>query len=79
MNIYKITFQREIFRPRLAAFSSYLEVVTFIRACSIKHADEVAQDITKEHNFAGYMVEHISDDEFRSDMHSFLESDIEPL
>lgn len=72
MDIYKITLLREVNRPRLAIFTPYLEIVTFIRAVNLKHAEDIAKDMTKEHHFMDYIVELIREDEFAQDMNDFL-------
>ena len=75
MNIYKITLQREVNRPRLAMFQPYLEIVTFIRAINLKHADDIAKDIKKEHSFMDHSVERVREKEFREEMEDFIGTD----
>lgn len=72
MDIYKLTLLREINRPRLAVFAPYLEIVTFVRAVNLRHAEDIAKDMSKEHNFMDYQVELVREDEFRLEMNEFL-------
>jgi len=72
LDIYKITLQRNVNRPRLAIFAPYLEIVTFVRAVNLRHAEDIGKDMAKEHNFMDYIVELSSEKEFREDMELFL-------
>jgi hypothetical protein len=72
VDIYKITLQREFNRPRLARFADYLEVVTFIKAVSLRHAEDIAKDMVKEHGFVEFAVEPVQEEAFREEMETFL-------
>ena len=73
MEIYKITFSRNINRPRLPIFQPYMEIVTFIKAVNLKHATDIAKDVSKEHNFVDYQVEKMRHEDFKNDIQGFLE------
>lgn len=75
MEIYKITLQREIHKPRLARFADYLEVVTFVKAINISHAHDIAKNIAKEHSFVEYSAEPISNKDFITAAKKFVLDD----
>jgi len=70
--IYKITLTRNGNRPRLSSLAAYLDVVSYIKANSLKHAAEIADDIVKEHKFVDCVVERFDPLEFKKDVSAFV-------
>lgn len=75
MKMYKLTFLREINRPRLSIYMPYLQLVSFIKAVNDRHAGDIADDIVKEHGFAACEVEPVDRREFKNEVNLFLEDE----
>jgi len=72
MMFFKLTLLRNPNRPRLAKLAPYTEVVTFIRADNLKHADDIARDIVREHKFEDRVVEKFEPEEFKEELLKFI-------
>ncbi len=79
MDVYKLTYLREINKPRLSIYQPYLELVTFVKAVNYRHASGIAKDVMKEHNFSGYEVEALKKDEFKVLVNLFIDDDKEKI